>query len=43
MLEGDAWLPNLPEFISLSRQELVNFDDAFDQMMQGKPESDIEY
>ncbi|MCY9802675.1 hypothetical protein OTK51_04435 [Vibrio scophthalmi] len=43
LLEGDAWPPSLPEFIALGRQELVDFDEAFDRMIRGKPKSDIEY
>lgn len=43
LLEGDAWPPSLPEFVSMGREDLVDVDEAFARMIRGKPQGDIEY
>ncbi|CAK1721555.1 conserved hypothetical protein [Vibrio crassostreae] len=43
LLEGDAWPPSLPEFVSMGREELVDIDEAFIRMLRCEPKGDIEY
>ena len=43
LLEGDAWPPSLPEFVSMGREEMVDIDEAFTRMLRCEAKGDIEY